>query len=324
VLAGVGALLAFLFHLGVAGGIPLVIGLPALWVAYLAIPATAKRPGHGRLARDWDPAELGVHRVVGGGPQPPYIPRRHDELLKAMLNPAVRASRLVVVRGGSSTGKSRAAYQAVMARLAGWRLEYPQDPAALADHLETGIPNRTVLWLGELRDYADADGGPQALSRLAGLLHGDGNIVITTVWPEHWERYTDAARARPGRADPAGVAGRLLLGLPDLTNGDPARIDPARGGVIDVPSHFTDRDLEAAKRTGDPVLQEAAVAAATAGQGRQVTQYLAGVPALLERYAGSGGDPYGQAVITAAMDAARLGHASLLPASLLLEGRSVT
>ena len=76
---------------------------------------------------------------------------------------------------------------------------------------------------------------------------------------------------------------------------------------------------EAAARTGDPVLAAAAAAAAGAGQDGQVTQYLAGVPDLLDRYAGPGGNPYGQAIITAAMDATRLGHASPLPAALLQE-----
>ena len=79
----------------------------------------------------------------------------HDELLLAVLDPAVSSSRLVVVRGGSSTGKTRAAYEAVAARLADWHLDYPLDPGALKARLETGIPARTVLWLGELRQYAD-------------------------------------------------------------------------------------------------------------------------------------------------------------------------
>ena len=67
------------------------------------------------------------------------------------------------------------------------------------------------------------------------------------------------------------------------------------------------------------MLAAAAAAAASAGQDGQVTQYLAGVPDLLDRYAGPGGNPYGQAIITAAMDATRLGHASPLPAALLQE-----
>ena len=51
-----------------------------------------------------------------------------------------------------------------------------------------------------------------------------------------------------------------------------------------------------------------------------MTQYLAGVPDLLRRYAGQGGDPYGQAAITAAVDATRLGHAAPIPAALIQEG----
>ena len=246
-----------------------------------------------------------------------YVRRLHDELLRAVLNPAVTATRLVVVRGGSSTGKTRAAYEAVTAWLVDWRVDYPRNAAALTARLDAGIPARTVLWLGELRQYADDDGGAAVLGRLADLLEGTGHVLVTTVWPEHWTAYIAAARARPGAADPAGVAGRLLAPLPELTGSDPARIDPGRGGVIDVPPTFTFVDLNAVTRTGDPALAAAATAAAAAGQEGQVTQYLAGVPDLLDRYAGPGGDPYGQAVITAAIDATRLGHASALPAALI-------
>ena len=63
--------------------------------------------------------------------------------------------------------------------------------------------------------------------------------------------------------------------------------------------------MAAAAATGDPVLAEAAAAASGTGQEGQVTQYMPGVPDLLDRYAGDGGNPYGQAIITAAMDAAR-------------------
>jgi len=36
-----------------------------------------------------------------------------------------------------------------------------------------------MLWLGELRQYADADGGPETLGILADLLEGDGYMAIT-------------------------------------------------------------------------------------------------------------------------------------------------
>jgi len=46
----------------------------------------------------------------------------------------------------------------------------------LAARLDAGIPARTALRLGELRRYADADGGPALLGRLADLLEGEGRL----------------------------------------------------------------------------------------------------------------------------------------------------
>jgi hypothetical protein len=327
VTAALAVLLARWSHLAWPSVLVSILGtLPALYLAYMAVrvarpqeSSVAVEPAHGRPAARWDPVDLGVHKVIGGGPMPPYVRRPHDDLLLAVLDPAVSASRLVVVRGGSSTGKTRAAYEAVMARLADWHLDYPLDPGALKARLETGVPARTVLWLGELRPYADANGGPAILSRVADLLDYDGRLIITTVWPEHWEDYAAAARAGLGAADPAGTVGLLLERLPELAGWDPAEIEPARGGVIDVPSSFTLAELDAAALTGDPVLAAAAVAAAGAGHAGQVAQYLAGVPDLLKRYEDPGGNPYGQAMITAAMDVTRLGHASPLPAALIQE-----
>ena len=320
--------LAVSFHLAWPPVLVSIVGtLPALYVAWLAVPGVisppepiaAEKPARGRPVAQWKPVELGVHQVIGGGPMPAYVRRPHDELLRAVLDPAVSASRLVVVRGGSSTGKTRAAYEAVARQLADWQLDYPLNAATLKERLDAGIPSRTVLWLGELRQYADAESGAEALGRLADLLQGEGHLAITTIWPEQWNTYTAAARPGPGAASPAGTAGRLLERLSELTGRDPAGIDPSHGGIIDVPPEFAETDLQAAGRVGDPVLAAAAEAAANAGQAGQVTQYLAGVPDLLDRYAGPGGDHYGQAVIAAAMDATRLGHASPLPAALLQE-----
>jgi hypothetical protein len=74
-----------------------------------------------RPAGSWEPAELGVHPVTGGGPMPAYIRRPHDERLRLVLDPDVPDSRLVVIRGEACAGKSRAAYEAVADRLADWR-----------------------------------------------------------------------------------------------------------------------------------------------------------------------------------------------------------
>ena len=137
-----------------------------------------------RPAGQCEPAELGVHQAIGGGSLPAYISRPHDERLRAVLSPATDHSRLVVVRGDALTGTSRSVYEAVTGVLGDWALEHPPTVAALADRLAAGIPARTVLWLGELRHYADADGGAAILDRLDGVLEDEGQVVaIATIWP---------------------------------------------------------------------------------------------------------------------------------------------
>jgi hypothetical protein len=268
-----------------------------------------------RPAGQWTPAGLGVHQVAGGGPMPSYYRRPHDERLRAVLNPETEYSRLVVVRGDALSGTSRTVYEAVTDVLADWALEYLPTAAALAARLEAGIPARTVLWLGELRDHADADGGAAIFDRLDDVLEDDGRVVaITTIWPGYWDSYTAAAAAGLGAADPAAVVGRILAQLDVLAEYDPASLDPAYGGVVDVPARFTAAEMAAAADVGDPAL---AAAVAAAGPDGQVTQHLAGARDLLTRYDGPGTDPYGHAIITAALDAARLGYASPLPAALL-------
>jgi hypothetical protein len=266
-----------------------------------------------RVAGQWTPAELGVHPVAGG-PWPAYVRRPHDERLRVILAPPVARSRLVVVRGEPGTGTSRAAWEAVAGVLADWPLEYPRTAAALAERLRAGIPARTVLWLGELGRYADADDGAAALGRLRGLLDEDGYLVVATIWPWQWDAYIAAVGAGRGAGDPAWLAGRMLARLDDLLLCDPASSANYGGGFVDVPARFSAAELAQAAGSSDPAL---AAAAAAAGPDGQVIQYLAGIPGLLRRYAGPGGDPDGRAVLTAAMDATRFGHAGPLPATLL-------
>jgi hypothetical protein len=249
---------------------------------------------------------------------PAYIRRPHDDLLAAVLDPVVARGRMVVVRGGSSTGKSRTAYEAVLGRLPGWRLEYPLDAASLARRLDAGIESRTVLWLNELRQYADDEGGPAVIGRLADLLQVGTFLIITTMSHEDWHAYiSSAVRSIRGGADPSGVTGRLLSRLPELDEEDWLGISPAKGGVVDVPETFSEQQLSEALQSGSRPLAAAAKAAAAAGDDGRLIQYLAGVPDLIRQYEAPGGNPYGQAVITAAMDAARLGCASPLPTEFL-------
>ena len=259
-----------------------------------------------RTAGDWDPVALGVHKAIGGNPLPAFVRRPHDDFLDAALDPDVGASRLIVLRGGPSTGKSRSAYHAVCrGPLAPWRLEYPAIPAELARLLEEGIPPRTVIWLRELRDYADAEGGQEALARLARVLAGNGRVIaITTTWEGFWNAYSRDHRGGPGTRAPYLAARALLAGLPEVAS--VTDVNPGRGGVIDVPEEFRESKLAQARQLPDPALAEAIAAAARENKPGRVIQYLAGVPDLLHHYEGPGADPYACAVITTAMDVARV------------------
>ena len=86
-----------------------------------------------------------------------------------------------------------------------------------------------------------------------------------------------------------------------------------------MPAAFGDEELEAlrAQATADPRLAQA-LAHCEEGQ---VIQYLAGGPAQLERYRTA--PAAAKALISAAIDARRLGHGPLLPASLLTSAARV-
>ena len=134
------------------------------------------------LAEVGDPFALEVHRPVEPDtPQPglpvlpAYVPRDHDTFLAEVVAAAVAGvSGIVVLVGGSSTGKTRACWQALELLRGlepGWRLWHPIDPQATLAGLP-GIGPRTVVWLNEAQRYLDpADGtGEQVAAGLRELL----------------------------------------------------------------------------------------------------------------------------------------------------------
>ncbi|MGW2716547.1 hypothetical protein [Streptomyces sp. NPDC001492] len=251
--------------------------------------------------------DLEVHHVmdVGGaqgqfGVLPAYVRREHDRRLEEVVAAAEGGhSGIAVLVGGSSTGKTRALWEAVRRLPVGWRLWHPLSPtrpeAALAGLGE--IAPRTVVWLNEAQYYLSPGGlGEQVAAGLRGLLNDPSRapvLVLATLWPEHWDTLT--TRTDPDRHPHA----RELL----------------KGHAIRVPDAFTSHDLVALSETadGDPRLTLAADRAADA----QITQYLAGVPVLLSRYEMANGAT--QALIHAAMDARRLGAGPYLPLAWLAD-----
>ncbi|MGW3507059.1 hypothetical protein [Streptomyces sp. NPDC000994] len=240
----------------------------------------------------------GAHHRFGA--LPAYVPRKHDTHLDAVVAAAAAGrSGIAVLVGGSSTGKTRALWEAVRKLPAPWRLWHPISPsrpdAALADLV--GVAPHTVVWLNEAQHYLGPDPlGERVAAGLRSLLHDPSRapvLVLATLWPEHWQTLT--TRSAPDRHAHA----RQLL----------------HGHKIDVPDAFTRADLAALSDTAD--VDPRLVEAAERSHDAQITQFLAGVPVLTARYDTARGAT--QALIHAAMDARRLGAGPHIPLAWLAD-----
>jgi transcriptional regulator with XRE-family HTH domain len=234
---------------------------------------------------------------------PAYVAREHDsELERVVVSAAQGSSGIAVLVGGSSTGKTRACWEALgllRNRPESWRLWHPIDPsrpeAALRDLPSIGP--HTVIWLNEAQFYVDAPGGlgERVAAGLRELLRDPQRVpvlVLATLWPEYWDRLT--SRPLAGADDPHAQA-RELLAARDIT----------------VPAAFTAVQVKRLSGSGDPRLNMAAAVA----EDRRIVQFLAGAPDLIARYRNA--PPAAAALISAAMDARRLGMGIALPLAFL-------
>ncbi|MGW1562870.1 hypothetical protein ACWCQ1_41170 [Streptomyces sp. NPDC002144] len=271
--------------------------------------------GLGRPIGQWDPHALEVHPagIAQDGSDSPvqhmlpgYVVREHDRILAEAVQEVQQGdSRMLALVGESSTGKTRACWEAVQP-LAGteWRLWHPFDPtraeAALEDLHRVGP--RTVVWLNEAQHYL---GHPTAGERIAAAVHHlltspqrGPVLVLCTLWPDYVKQYT--ALPAVGTQDPHSRVRELLAGR-----------------TVNVPNAFDARALTAATvlaEDGDRLLADALSRAHTDGR---LTQDLAGGPALLNRY--HAGSPAARALLEAAMDARRLGVGLHLPQAFLTD-----
>ncbi len=264
-----------------------------------------------RTVLEWNASQLGVHRAatvdsVTGRTLPEltaYVWRAHDDRLRELLASAVRPVMVILV-GGSSTGKTRAAFEAVRECLPDWSLLRPVDAAELVGQLTSGaVAPHTVLWLNEsqvfLRDQ------PEVAASLRQLLAGSEPMaVVGTMWPQFWRDLTERRTHDDDERDVNFQARELL--------------DSAVR--VDVPETFADEDFSELSRQMDDDERLKAAAQAARSDGK-VIQVLAGGPMLVQRYEhpADACGRYGKAVVSAAMDIRRRGHESPIAKALLEE-----
>ncbi|MCX4561570.1 helix-turn-helix domain-containing protein [Streptomyces phaeochromogenes] len=267
----------------------------------------------GRPIAACDPLELEVHPAAAPTAQwpsrakradlPAYVPRSHDDhLADIVCETKAGQSRMAVLVGTSSTGKTRACWEAIQPLAEdGWRLWHPFDPthaeAAFAE-LQHVRP-RTVIWLNEAQHYLGAGqgSGERLAAALTTLLQDPARgpiLILGTLWPDYADAYT--APPTQGTEDSHPQARALLnhrrIDVPDRF--DAAALDRARTAAVN-----DDLLLQALERAPDGC----------------VTQDLAGGPELVHRYNSLG--PAARAVVTAAMDARRLGVGLHIPHDFL-------
>ncbi|GFJ81311.1 hypothetical protein [Phytohabitans houttuyneae] len=255
-----------------------------------------RRPPGGVRVRDASPRELGVHAAIQGragdsGELPVYVPRDVDAGLRAAVSAGAERGCFLLLVGSSSVGKTRSAYEAVLACAPDWWLVQPADADGVWRLAAAPVP-RTVVWLDELQRYLGERGLAAETVR---ELRRAGAVVIGTLWPDEYLART-VPRA-PGTDDPYA--------------GDRALLDLAE--VVDVADTLSgeERGRAAALAATDSRLR---VALETAGAG--TIQVLAAGPALV-RWWEQSPDPYAKAVITAAVDARRLGARTPLTTAFL-------
>ncbi|MGW5722048.1 hypothetical protein ACWEVP_38155 [Amycolatopsis sp. NPDC003865] len=254
-------------------------------------------PAVGIALAQADPLTLGVHesieaprRAARGSALPMYFRRAFDSLLDDVVECARRGdSAMAILVGNSSTGKSRAAWEAVRGLPGDWRVWHPRSGPEILD--ERGrIAPRTVIWLDETKDVllsGDTAADERVAAALGRLVRDPGCapvLLLGTAWHEHWIRMTLV----PGAVDDRKQSRTLLEGC-----------------RIDVPEYFSDEEL-AELLAGPAGRDERWEEAAEHAEDRHVVQYLAGGPAQLRRYELA--PPPERAVLDAAIDARRLGN----------------
>ncbi|RPF24722.1 sel1 repeat family protein, partial [Streptomyces sp. TLI_185] len=294
-----------------------VLKLPAEELLALRREAAdgVQRLALGRLIVEWDPHDLEVHpagpgatlpghRASEADALPGYVERAHDLMLgDAVRDARAGRSRMLVLVGESSTGKTRACWEAVQALADdGWRLWHPFDPTraeAALDDLRRVAP-QTVVWLNEAQHYfGDRKVGERITAALHALLTTSERgpvLVLGTLWPGYANRYT--ALPKSGKKDRYSRVRELLAGR-----------------TVCVPETFDAQALAMAAAKAHGGDQLLADALARSGVDGRVAQDLAGAPELLKRYKQA--TPAARAVLEAAMDARRLGVGLHLPQAFL-------
>ncbi|OPF78603.1 hypothetical protein VT50_0218695 [Streptomyces antioxidans] len=260
--------------------------------AETAIPRYLRDPSRWPLAREWGALSAGVHKArpgEGGSRLPLYVPRDID----APLRERIAQGDFVLVVGDSTSGKTRAAFEAVRKVFPGHRVLVPPIGSCLSQAPDTvehsGLSS--VVWLDDLEKYLVPGGlEPEVLADFIQT----GTPVVATMRLKAYETYTDE--------HDSGTGSQVL------------RV----AEIFDLHRLWSDAELSRAADCGDSRILDAFAHHALFG----VAEYLAAGPALLQEWQRAHsihGHARGAALVAAAVDLARTGLRAPWSRALLAE-----
>jgi TPR repeat protein len=281
-------------------GTTFLVGSGNQFISMGSPSAEFPRPGTWPTVQDATALGLGVHRARPRGDSdeetvPPYVARDFDNELRARLRRSAVDGGMVLLTGDSTSGKSRAAFEAVKSEMPEHQVFSPPHGADLRrlPDLLTSRPGRYLLWLDDLEGHLGRDGlQPDLLSALLRLRLA---VVATLrdgfrdmLWPQA-ER--NAAASGDVEAQRQSHSGSHVLDLAEL---------------VEVPRVWSATELERASWEEDPRLVDALKYHGKYG----ISEYLAAGPELWQEWRQAmraRGHPRGAALVAAAVDLARTG-----------------
>jgi TPR repeat protein len=253
-----------------------------------------------------DRALLGIHPSIplpsDADPSLPpdlplYIPRDLDGDVRAWITAHSQSGGFLLLVGPAASGKTRCAYELVHDMLGDWPMFMPSTAAQLTDYFDASpAPGKLVVWLNETQKFLGPNGLTVATVRHILALPWPV-VLIGTMWPKQYDTLTASPGTTLGRH--AQDSREILIMLTHRK---------------DLLPSFTRAELDRAASLAprDPRIAEAV----SETENWNLTETLAAAPDLVSRWVNAA-DPYGAAVITAAVIARRCGHPEPLPAKVL-------
>lgn len=253
-----------------------------------------------------DRALLGIHPAIPlSGEEtllskelPLYIPRDIDPELDEWIEGHRESGGFLLLVGPAAVGKTRTAYELIQRAVGDWRLFMPGTATELTEYIEsTDDTHNLVVWLNEVQNFLGANGLEPGLVRRA-LVDTRPVLFVGTIWSDLYEALTEQPLGSE-LTDPMRGAREILGILADRK---------------DLFANFTLDEYQRARVIAqrDPRIDEVV----RHGAQGQLTAILAAAPELIRRWVAAT-NPYGAAVLSAAVFARLCGHPALISEAIL-------